>query len=389
MEGLKDVRVDIRRLSPQDGFHYYYGYYDNPAFGEGDKKHLCNKVKFWDRFPTKDDICDLGAFDVKTGEWTKYAETAAFNFQQGCMLQWNPQHPGEEIIYNVREGNEYRSVVHNIKNGKKRVLPGAVANVSRDGRWGLSINLNRVYDFRPGYGYSDVRDTWYDIPQPKDDGISVINMETGEMKFIFNYEEMSRLFSIDPKDKVVINHITFSPDNNRLLFLIRNFPGPNTRHWGTGLGTIDRDGKNFHLMNPMDHASHYHWRDDTSLLIWAKVRGVTGMHVITDQSDKSVLLDPAFFFKDIHCIYSPDKKYILGDGYPDQEGYRQIYLFNTQTGKGFMLLRVKSDPIAQGDLRSDLHNRWSRNGKLVSFDSTHEGFRGLYLIDLTEVLNSI
>ena len=187
MDGVKDSRVEIHRLSPIDKFHYFYGYYDNPAFSKGDEKHLCHRVSFWDRLPVKDDICELGAFDIKTGVWEKYAETSAFNFQQGCMLQWNPQNPGGEIIYNIRKGDEYRSVVHNIKNGNKRILPAAVANVSRDGKWGLSINFNRIFDFRPGYGYSGVRDPLYDIPQPREDGIHVINMDTGDIKFIINY----------------------------------------------------------------------------------------------------------------------------------------------------------------------------------------------------------
>ncbi|MCL2319143.1 MAG: hypothetical protein FWC45_03595 [Treponema sp.] len=388
MNGIKDAKVDIKRLSPNDGFHYYYGYYDNPAFSDGDIKHLCHKVNFWDRLPTKNDTCELGAIDIKTGTWEKLAETRAFNFQQGAMLQWNPLNPGTEIIYNIRDGNEYRSVIHNIKTGKIRTLPAAVANVSQDGKWGLAINMNRVYDFRPGYGYSDVRDSWYDIPHPKDDGIRVINMETGAINFILDYVEMGKLFSVAPEEKLVVNHITFSPDNNRLLFLLRTFATPQ-KHWLTGLGTIDRNGKNFYRMNPMSMASHYHWRDNNHLLIWATVKGVTGMHLITDEKDESVLLDPGFFFKDIHCIYSPDRKYILGDGYPDDEDYRQIYLFNTHTGKGTMLLRARSNPVATGDIRSDLHNRWSRSGKLVSFDSTHEGFRGLYLIDLTEILKGI
>jgi hypothetical protein len=388
MKGVRNMQAEIRRLSPNDGFHYYYGYYDNPAFDPGDERHLCNRVSFWDRLPLKDDVCELGIFDIKTGAWKKLAETSAFNFQQGCMLQWNPRNPAAGIIYNIREGDEYRAVIHNIETGKISTMPKAVANVSRDGKWGLSINMNRVYDFRPGYGYSGVKDPWYDIPQPKDDGIWVINMETGEEKFILSYEEMGGLFSINPSEKLVINHITFSPDNNRLLFLLRNFPGEK-KQWATGMGTIDREGKNFHLMNPMSMASHYYWRDERHLLVWARVSGVDGMHLFTDMSGESIHLAPGFFTKDIHCIYSPDKKYILGDGYPDNEDFRPIYLYNTETGKGGMILRARSNPAAIWDIRSDLHNRWSRSGRKISFDSVHEGFRGLYLADLTEILNQI
>ena len=79
----------------------------------------------------------------------------------------------------------------------------------------------------------------------------------------------------------------------------------------------------------------------------------------------------------------------MGDAYPDEEDYRPVYLYNTDTGKGNMIFRAKSDPVAVGDIRSDLHNRWSRDGTLASFDSTHEGFRGIYLADLKEAMEAL
>jgi len=403
-ENIKNAKAGIRRLSPNDGFHYFYGYYDNPAFSKNNEWHLCHRVNFWGRLPVKDDICELGAVNIKTSVWEKLAETAAFNFQQGSMLQWYPANrpdladslestdseessdsrESEAVIYNIRDGNEYRSVVHNIRTGHKRVLPAAIANVSQDGKWGLAINMNRIYDFRPGYGYSGNRDKWHDIPQPQDDGIRVINMETGGIEFILDCSKIGILFSIDPNEKTVINHITFNPGSSRILFLIRTFPSAQ-KGWLTGLGTIGRDGKNFCMMNPMSLASHYHWRDRDHLLIWAKINDVTGMYLLTDQKNEAVLLDPDFFRQDIHCIYSPDRRYILGDGYFDKVGYRQIFLYDTYTRKGQTLLEAYSDPAAVGDIRCDLHNRWSRDGRFISFDSTHEGFRGLYLMDLTEI----
>jgi len=211
-------------------------------------------------------------------------------------------------------------------------------------------------------------------------------METGAVKLILSYEEMGRLFKIDSAEKIVVNHITFSPNNRRILFLLRTFPR-NGKQWLTGLGTIDCDGSEFYLMRHMSMASHYHWRDDSHLLIWTDVNNSPGMYILKDRSGEAVRLDPDFFDKDIHCIYSPDKKYILGDGYPDHDGFRQIYLYNTETGRGIMILRVKSDPVSAGDIRTDLHNRWSRDGRFISFDSTHEGYRGLYIADLADVIN--
>ncbi len=385
MDGIKDAAVPLRRVSPADGTHYYFGYYDNPAFDASGTRHLCNRAPFWDRLPRRDDACDLGVFDLRTGAWTALARTSAFNFQQGAMLQWNPQDE-QEIIYNVREGGQYRCAVQNVGTGFRRTLPRAVANVSPDGRWGLCLNMNRVFDFRPGYGYSDVRDDWWDVPQPEDDGIIVQDMATGEGRLIMSYRQMGPLFGIAPDIKIVVNHITFSPGGERLLFLVRSFPQPGKRGWLTGLGTIHRSGEDFFLLNPMSMASHYHWRDECHLLIWATAGGETGMHLMRDETRETRVLSPAFFTKDIHCIYSPDRRYILGDGYPDGEGYRPIYLFDTHKGEGRLLLRALSSPAAEGDIRCDLHNRWSRDGKTISFDSTHEGFRGLYTADVSAAL---
>ena len=36
------------------------------------------------------------------------------------------------------------------------------------------------------------------------------------------------------------------------------------------------------------------------------------------------------------------------------------------------------------DVRCDLHPRWNRKGNAITFDSTHEGFRGIYRVELTE-----
>ena len=42
------------------------------------------------------------------------------------------------------------------------------------------------------------------------------------------------------------------------------------------------------------------------------------------------------------------------------------------------------------DVRCDLHPRWNRSGTAITFDSVHEGFRGVYEIQLPdEVKNNL
>ena len=39
------------------------------------------------------------------------------------------------------------------------------------------------------------------------------------------------------------------------------------------------------------------------------------------------------------------------------------------------------------DLRCDLHPRWMPGGSAVTFDSIHEGYRGIYRADLSAIVS--
>ncbi len=392
MEGfISSQPLQLKRISPEDGFHYFYGYYDNPAFDTTDTLHLCNRVKFMDRLPDKNDVNQLGYFNLQTGKFTPLAETTAWNFQQGSMLQWSTQNP-KEVIYNIWDGSEYRSVVQNISTNSKRTLDYPVANVSPDGKWGLSINFNRVYDFRPGYGYCQVPDKWLNEPTPSDDGVILMNMETGKGKLIVTYSQLDALFNVTPETKgakIVINHITFNSASDRFLFLVRFFPKEG-QMWRTGLGTCDLEGNVF-VLSPYTYASHYFWHREEKdrLMIYADCGEGDGLYELTDKTSSYKIYDKAFFNQDIHCSYSREGKFIIGDGYPRKDDLREIFLYNIEKDKGILLAKVLAPPVSHFDIRSDLHCRFSNNGRLVSFDSIHEGFRGLYTIEIDKTMENI
>lgn len=390
LKGIRDCElVKVERISPADGFHYYYGYYDNPALTADDRMHLCNRVSFMDRLPQAGDICELGWFDLETKEFHGFAQTAAWNFQQGCMLQWLSGHDGC-AVYNSWNGTDYEAIIHYVFTGEKRVLPNPVANVSPDGKWGIVLNFNRIYDFRPGYGYCNRQDPWKDIPAPDADGLRVMNMETGETRMLFSYHQLEEMFA--DKDvykgrKIVINHATFNTDSDRLLFLLRYFPEPGGE-WETALGTTDVQG-NIYKLRGYTYASHYFWKDRKTLLIYADGGEGPGLYELTDGTQEYKLYDKVFFNQDIHCSYSPDYKFIIGDGYADAEGYRPLFLYHRARGRGMLLGRFYSPDLGNFDIRSDLHCRWMHGGTQITFDSIHEGFRGLYRMDLSEAMASL
>lgn len=391
MNGILDADyIKVRNISPDDEGQYFYGYYDNKAFHSTQKLHLCHRVSFMDRLPTGEDACELGVLDLETNKFTSIAVTRSWNFQQGAMLQWNIL-DSETIIYNDFVDGEHRGVVKNRYSKEVRILSKPLANVSPDGNWGLSVNMSRVYDFRAGYGYCNQEDQWKDRKAPEQDGVFLVNMKTGQAKLIISYAQLDRMYNLDygagASRKIVINHITFNKESNRFLFLVRFFPEQGEL-WKTGLGTSDLEG-GIYKLRPYTYASHYHWGKQGNLMLYGDCGEGNGLYVMQDKTQNYIMYDKELFHEDIHCSYSPDGEWLIGDGYQDAKLYRPVYLYHIKSGKGMVVGRFYSPHLSSMDIRCDLHCRWSPDGKCASFDSIHEGKRGVYIMDLTEAMNII
>lgn len=386
MDKIKDAIRPIRIINKEDGYFYFFGYYDLQPFDSEDIGHLCHRVKFMDRLPTKDDICELGIINTETGEFTKFSETTAWNFQQGALYQW--YEPSKSVVYNVREGEGFATEILDLKTGDKRRLPMAAAHISADRKKALCLNMSRIFDFRPGYGYSDVPDPWFDVKAPADDGIYLMDMETGEYKLIINYQDIVKKFPEEPYSscKLVVNHITFNPSGTRFLFLFRNFREGNAM-WNTQLITSDLEG-NMCLLSDFISNSHYHWKNDEQILIVTSHTGNTrdNLCLRDDFTGNTVMYDLPELHEDIHCLYSPNQRYILGDGYPLDGMYRNLWLYDTKENTVTLLLKAYSYTMPIGDIRCDLHARWNRKGNKITFDSNHNGARCICEMDLSEIV---
>jgi len=383
IQSIINQTVPITRLTDGKGC-YFFGYYDVAAFDAGGKFHLYHQVGFMNRLPTRDDSAELGMINVETKAKIKIAETTAWNFQQGAMLQWNPAAPDNEVVYNIRVGETYRAVIQNIKTKNKRLLEMPVATLDPKGRYALSINFSRVFDFRPGYGYHGIEDVHKNLETPDDDGIFKIDMTTGKSRLILSFPQIRSLLqdtsSVVKKGKLVINHITYNPDGSRFVFLVRNFP-EHGKHWGTAAITANCDGNESYVLNACSMTSHYHWKNEHYLLAYAKQAEENQLYLLCDKSQEYEIIDRDCFKADGHCSYAPDRKQILYDSYPENN-YRHLYVYNVHGREGHKLASLYSVPVSVHDIRCDLHPRWHPQGKIVSFDSTHENWRHIYLAQL-------
>lgn len=378
-----------KRISPAEQ-HFFFGYYDLQPFDTKGKYHLAHRVDFIDRLHEKDDEAEIGLIELDTLKYTPLTTTKAWNFQQGAMLQWNPANPDSEIIYNALIDGQYVAVTENINTGKKKYAERSIANVSRDGKYGLSINMSRLYDFRPGYGYATIPDPFYNENHSKDDGIYLVDMESGKSKLIISMQdiwEFSGGFYGGIDKKMVINHITFNPSGNRFLFLPRDFHIPTKQIHHTAIITANLDGSDMFLLSDYGwYNSHYHWKNDDTVIFYAKIDGrerggEVGNYELHDKSMQCERIGADIFVRDNHMSYSPCGSRLLWDSYPDADMMQTLAVTDLATMSTKSLGKYVSMKPVCTDVRCDLHPRWNTDGSAVSFDSTHEGYRGIYLIE--------
>lgn len=377
--------VRAKRLTSGDG-NYFFGYYDIPAWNEDETFHLCHKVDFWNRMPKEDDIAEVGMIDVRNGQYIKLDETSAWNFQQGALLTWSPKAPNDEIIYNVRVGDKYKSAILNVRTSEKRLLDYPLANVDPTGRYGVSINFPRMFDFRPGYGYAGINDSFYMDNHSKDDGIYLVDLETGKGDLVISLDTLWEYTngSLNEDKKLLVNHINFNTDGSRFVFLLRYFFKPG-EDWGSAVITANADGSDLYTLYDYSVASHYYWANEKDLLIYANHYDGLQLYMWKDKTHKATLIDKEFFVRDGHCSFSPDKNYILYDSYHNKEGYRKLFLYDVNKKKGITLASYYSYPNLETDIRCDFHPRWNRSGNVITFDSIHEGQRHIYSMDLSKI----
>ena len=382
------ANVPIRALTSGDSAHWF-GYYDKLQFDVNDRYVLGMQVAFEDRAPTPEDAIILGMIDTKADDkWIPFAESTAWCWQQGCMLQWLPG-SDTEVIYNAREGDAYVSIIQDVFTGEKRTLPRPVYTVASDGKSAVGLNFARVGETRPGYGYNGIPDPGAAELHPDNDGIYFLDLVTGESRTILTLDQIVAVDADDTmsKGKHWFNHLLFNPDGSRFIFLHR-WHRESGKGWYTRGFTMEPDGENLFCFNDHGMVSHFIWRDPSHLLAWSREPDSgNAFHVYEDESENVTAIGVDVLKQDGHCTYSPCGKWILTDTYPNRERMQTLMMYHVETHEIITLGHFYQAPTDDIQLRCDLHPRWSRDGNSVCIDSKYSGKRQLYLLDVSKILS--
>lgn len=384
----EETPLESRRVTPRP-FCHFFGYYDKSPWDATGRYLLALRVAFMRRPPTAEDVAVVGMVGLEgDGAWRTLSETLAWHWQQGAMLQWLPSDPGGRIVFNTRGEAGYTATILDVRTSERRELPRPIYALSPDGRRAVTLNFSRVHRARPGYGYVGVPDPWETELAPAQDGVYALDLETGESRLIVSLAQLAACEPEPSMDGALhwVNHLQFNTDGTRFVFLHR-WRDPASPARRTRMFTADPDGGELYLLGREGMVSHFDWRDPGHVLAWSTFRGENHYHLYEDRTGNAEVIGADVLDTDGHCSYSPDRRWILTDTYPRSgRPQRTLILYEVATNRRVDVGHYYASPEIAGEIRCDLHPRWSRDGRQACFDSIHEGDRQMYVMDVSDVV---
>jgi hypothetical protein len=210
-------------------------------------------------------------------------------------------------------------------------------------------------------------------------------MDTGECTLIASLDDVYNVSPVPEEfahKPMWMNLIIVSRDGGHAAFLSRYY---GEKGWYTSLFTVAKDGSDLRCVIPYQWGgSHFDWADGERIIITTRLHGKQGGHVIfTNGQDDHRLLAPEVLKRDGHCHVSEDGRWMVTDSYPGgEERMQHFYVLDMKTEEVALIGRFHEPAQYKGDWRCDLHPRWSRDSRQVCIDSTHDGTRQMYVIDL-------
>jgi len=256
----------------------------------------------------------------------------------------------------------------------------------------VSINYARLRLTRPDYGYGgDGQDARRKVTWPTDDGLWLVNLENGQAKLIVPIASVrDRMPQVkDPKALAYFCHTVFSRDGSKIFWLARSVENLSNqkvvRKWETTAFTCNRDGSNVLRCFPDGWGgSHFNWLDGDRLMVTAKYNDAVYSHVLfTAGKSDYMRVGRGLLDFDGHGVFSDDGQWMATDTYPDKLSERKLMVLR-MADQAILPLGTYFVPEIYRETysRCDLHPRWRPDGRMLAFNSVHEGSRQVYVIDI-------
>ncbi|UAB79452.1 hypothetical protein INR77_07260 [Erythrobacter sp. SCSIO 43205] len=365
------------------GHETFAGYYEVQPMSADGGAVLAHAAKAARTAVTGREAAQVGWFDVASGKWHPVAETQLWCWQMGARLRWWDSAGPRTLAFNaVVDGAPVHCIAEEGSAARKHCdVP--LFDVNEEAGVGLSLNFARLAKCRPGYGYPLLDDPFAAQNMPEGDGVTLVDLASGKAELAYSLPDFAQLVpGAGPHEYHYLNAALLSPEGSRFTVLYKRLPNPEDVHGWTVDAVIGNcNGSGLTHVKLPGRASHYWWLDEDRI-VYTSNSGITSQYLVFDCRDGSLKpLSAATPGVDGHPSQHAQSGAWVTDTYPDLFGEQTLFVLDDHASARRELGRLWADKRYQDEWRCDLHPRWSRDGGTIVVDSTHKGYRALYLVD--------
>ncbi len=376
-----ELKIEQLTTGAKHHFFGYIGQCQTIPWNASGQYVLGMEIDTISRMPYADEAATVILVDTyNKNEIIRIDKTYAWNPQQGTMFYWNPLAPETQFFFNDKdiETGKVFTVLYDIKEQKRikeyRYDSIAIGNggVAPDGTSWLGINYGRMARLRSVTGYPGALDWSIDEVAPKNDGIFIVDIKTGNERLLVSYFQIEeKIKELNPElnhTGLFINHTLWNRDANKVYFFAR-------------AGWDDKNNEKNDIVNvPFTINADGTGLTSHSTFIGGHPEWAEGNNMIGSAIDSTG--------KNIQVLYDVEAKKIIGqlgnpEIFPQPEGDISLspdgnWFVNGYKGgleNHFSVLRLSDGVFARsegikkgkyvGDIRIDPSPRWNRTNDAI------------------------
>jgi hypothetical protein len=393
-----DLKIEQVTSGERHHFFGYIGQCQTIPWNASGRYILGLEIDRIDQMPKPDEAATIILIDTHNeNRIVKVDRTHAWNPQQGTMFFWNPLKAESQFFFNDKdiETGEVFTVVYDVEE-KRRVqefrfpdTPIGNGGVAADGSAWLGINYGRLARLRPVTGYSGALDWSIADLAPKNDGIFVVDLRSGEKRLLVSYHLLDQhLRETNPDlshSGLFINHTLWNRPADLVYFFVRaGWSG----HSGERINvpfSIRSDGTGLTMHNK-HIGGHPEWAVSREIIIGIeKGTGETKdkqvLYNVETQEIVGELGSPEIFPKPEGDIsLSPDGNWFV-NGY--SRAGKNYYAVYRMADGAYAVSEGVSKGAYSGDIRIDPAPRWNRDSDQILIPGiATNGTRQIFLINV-------
>lgn len=397
-----DLQIEQITSGSKHHFFGYIGQCQTIPWNASNRYILGMEMDRIDRMPKPEEAATIFIIDTQNdNKIIRLDKTHAWNPQQGSMFYWNPLEPETQFFFNDRDikTGKVFTVIYDIEK-KKRVrefryedTPVGNGGVAADGSAWLGINYGRLARLRLVTGYPEALDWSKDEIAPKNDGIFIVDIKTGEKRLLVSYRQLEEKLKESKPDLnhtgLFINHTLWNRDANRVYFFVRGGWSKTMKNKGPRVNTpcsINADGTGLTLHKQFV-GGHPEWAEGNVIIGSAKVKEDEKVQQVLYNIDSKKIVgqlgnSEMFPKPEGDVSLSPDGNWFV-NGYGKSD--KNFYAIYRRSDGAFIRSEGIDKGAYSGDIRIDPAPRWNRtNDAILVPGISKNGTRQMFVIRVNE-----